>query len=164
MGRECHGREKWSWSSIESWRSEAPWGLWGGYSGALKPFPWSKRPPEASVTSQKGRNWCIKVPKKEARIRKINRFPDSQTAVVASMDELKISRPPAVLHQCTADFGLAYRTVLPKLWDELSIEEKKPVWFSHAFARLFLRRSEQLNAALDRARLHDIAPFARRCT
>ena len=61
---------------------------------------------------------------------------------VASMDELKISRPPAVLHQCTADFGLAYRTVLPKLWDELSIEEKKPVWFSHAFARLFLRRSE----------------------
>ena len=30
---------------------------------------------------------------------------------VASMDELKISKPPAVLHQCTADFGLAYRTV-----------------------------------------------------
>ena len=29
----------------------------GGYSGALKPFPWSKRPPEASVTSQKGRSW-----------------------------------------------------------------------------------------------------------
>ena len=29
----------------------------GGYSGALKPFPWSTRPPEASVTSQKGRSW-----------------------------------------------------------------------------------------------------------
>ena len=55
---------------------------------------------------------------------------------VASMNEVKISRPPAVPHQCTADFRVAYRTVLPKLWDELSIEVRDSEEASLVFACL----------------------------